>query len=126
RPGEVIPHQALQAAGAVQRHQAVEELGVARALPQPNGLIVTGISRVEGDPQEDEAAVLVLAGLRAVKPAQGAMNTQRGVGGPAVAFLAVAGFEGGMGDGHGVDSFFNLFGYFYQTSDGCATEILSA
>ena len=56
-----------------------------------------GIGRVEGDPQEHEASIIVLRLLLgALEPAQGAVDAQGEGLGPGVAFLAMALFEAGM------------------------------
>lgn len=56
-----------------------------------------GISRVEGDPKEDEACVMIVPlRLGAVEPAQRAVHAQAEGLGEGVAKLALPGFEGGV------------------------------
>jgi len=65
-------------------------------LCHPHVAQIVGLGGVEGDPQ-DEAAILIVAQLGAIQPAQGSVDTKRDPFGVVFALCALAGFEMNVG-----------------------------
>src|SRR5690606_31158310 len=78
RSRKALPDRPIDAALLVERDQLAKEIGEGGAFARLDGLEFTfvGICGVKGDPQEDEFAIIIITGLGATDPADGAMNAQ--------------------------------------------------
>ena len=95
--GIAAPDQLVEAVVAVQLAQALQELAKQRTLGHAHLAQVVGVGGVEGDPQEDEAAIVVIALLRALQPAQGPVDAQGDALGMVIALGTLAFLEMGVG-----------------------------
>src|SRR5690554_4905782 len=101
RPGVAAPNQLVEVVVAIQLTQALQELSQQPTLGHAHLAQVVGVGGIEGDPQEDEAAILVIALLRALQPAQGPVDAKSDALGMVLALGALAFLEMGVGHPHG-------------------------
>src|SRR5690606_14097286 len=92
--GKLLPDQCVDALGLVQCAELLQKGLEGFLLGEPLLIInLSGVSRVEGDPQEDEAAIKVFGLFGPVEPTQGAMYAQTQIGMLSVTLLTMALFE---------------------------------
>ena len=88
--GVLFPDHACQAFPLVQLSKPLEEEAEQPGLRQTVLTHLVGVGRVEGDPQEDEAPVLVIATLGPVEPGQRTVDAKRKEVGPVVSLCPLS------------------------------------
>jgi hypothetical protein len=94
----LIPQQAFYSPAVfIQGTQLLDEQSEEFLLAQTKSLVeIRRVGRVEGDPQEDELAILVIGQLGPLQPAERAVGAQRQVDRVLMPFVALAFFEAGV------------------------------
>lgn len=96
--GEFLPDEAVDQLIPVEVAELLEEVHERGLVGGPLAVVgFLGVGGIEGDPQEDEAAIGVLRLLGALQPAEGAMDAQPEAGRVLLAHEAVAPFQLGAG-----------------------------